>query len=313
MDLRERLLVGRRSKIAFLLIPTVLSLLAFAVAEWGLPLVAAQNLWTGKFNNPWAAFSSTVLISFAQVCLATLFVTVAYLWLVPKDQREGQLSITHSDDNSYYLKEFLKTTDRYWFRGRSGRWVRESVLPRLAKRAAEEQSTIAVTMVLPDPMVKALMTSYANYRKSISFKGGATEWTSDYVTLQVVTTVVAAYASASTSKFLDLKIGLSNWFSAYRLDITDGSALLTVEDPGRPALRAISSSFMYRTQKTEIEQNLELSRVLPAPPSSFIGKTLDEALVKEILQHVGLDGLLNTSLKVDDILQAIEKPDQPYG
>lgn len=313
MDLKERLLVGRRSTIAFIVIPAILALLAFAASEWGLPLIAAQDVWTGKFVNPWAAFSSTVLISFAQVCLATLFVTLAYLWLIPKDQREGQITITHSDDNSHYLREFLGSTERYWFRGRSGRWVRSNVIPGLAKRAAQEQSTITVRMVLPDPMIPTLMASYAAYRNSITFKGGAAEWTNDYVTLQVVATVVAAYVSASTSKFLDLRIGLTNWFSAYRLDITDGSAMLTVEDPGRPALRAIESSFMYRTQKAEIEQNLELSRILPAPPLEFVGKKLDEAFVEEILRYVGLHSLLGAPLKASDILQAIANPDQPYG
>ena len=313
MDVKERLLSGRRARTIFVRALLVIALASLLFSEFVLPGMAQSDPWTGKYYDPWVRTFSSVLNAVFQVSLTTLLVTLAFLWLVPRDLREGQVIMVDSDDIGLNLAEHLGTTSRYWFRGRSGRWVREDVIPQLARRAAKNGSKIVLTMIIPDPANASLMKSYSDYRKSIVFKGADEEWTADMVTAHVLATIVAAYFSTSTTKFLDLNIGLVGWFSAYRLDVTDESAMLTVEDPKNPALRFAKSSIMYRTHVAEIEQNLEHSRRLPKPPAAFLGRGCDEAFVIDVLKHVKLEKLLCDEITAKTILDRIEKLSKPYG
>lgn len=310
---KERILASKRATQIFLAVLTVIAVLALVLSEAILPNLAKKSVLTGDYNSAWAELLATACIIVVQVCLTSLLLCVAYLVLVPKDARLGEVVVLEGADVGNSLREFVHSTDRYWFRGRSARWVRTSVFPVLADRASSERKRIEIRIALPNPANQKLMNDYADYRNSLAPQGREEEWTGGLVVTNVLAAIVSVYHHAAGTKFFDPTVGLADWFPAYRLDITEHSAVMTTEKKDAPTLRFKSSSSFFATLVAEVEHTIEQGSTLPKPDAEFRGRALDEAFVNDILAHLDLSGQLTDQVTAANVLEKATSADGTYG
>ncbi|HEY9092020.1 hypothetical protein [Parasphingorhabdus sp.] len=313
MDIKQRILASSCATRWFLFGLVLIGILSLISSEWLVPSIASADEQSGRYLSIWARLATTTGLVVFEVAMTTFLLAVAYLLLTPRDDRSGDVSVIEGSDVGRSLHEHLRTTESYWFKGRSARWVRDVVFPILSNRASTDQIRINLFMALPDPSNVKLMKEYADYRESIAYKGSKDTWTQEIVTTHILAAIVSAYHNASKSNFLNVCIGLSDWFPAYRVDITDGSAVMTVEDKNAPAMRYTRTSSFYSTFRADVEHTIEMGTKLPKPVSSFRNRELDATFVNEILAHAGLSGTLNGAVNEESILKKINNSGQLYG
>ena len=93
------------------------------------------------------------------------------------------------------LMEPLPTTTNYWYKGRSARFFRKTVLPTLVEAGARNSSRRHVYLLLPDPNNYAVLQQYATYRNSLHFEKG--QWTARRVQVEVIATILATAEQVS--------------------------------------------------------------------------------------------------------------------
>jgi hypothetical protein len=159
------------------------------------------------------------------------------------------------------LLEPLPTTENYWFRGRSGRFFRESVLPALVNAGARNASRRHISLLLPDPNSQSMLERYANYRNSLHFEQQG-QWTARRVQAEVLATILAVAEQVSRSQFLEAAIAVGEDFALFRIDMSDSRMVMTREDPTWPAILCTRQSKFYSSFQEEIRQGMAMGRTL---------------------------------------------------
>ncbi|WP_454171340.1 hypothetical protein [Microbacterium maritypicum] len=167
------------------------------------------------------------------------------------------------------------------FRGGSGRWQRDVVLPQLAKIKDRD---VAYKMLILDPREDRLCSLYARYRNTHRRDGEIETIAS--IRLQIAACIVAAIWASLLSR-VKPEIRLGGAYSPLRLDLGASGAMLTVSDLTQPGLLASSESWFYRALDDELERLAERAPEIvvddtlldPFGPDSV----LDEKSVKAIL------------------------------
>jgi len=207
------------------------------------------------------------------------------------------------------LLEPLPTTANYWFRGRSGRFFRQSVLPALVDAGARNASRRHVFLLLPDPDSQATLEGYANYRNSLHFEQQG-RWNARRVQAEVIATILAVAEQASKNQFLVASIAVGQDFALFRIDMSDARMVMTREDPTWPAIVCTHQSKFYSSFQEEIRQGMALGRALD------LSKFPKNEEVAEV-NFVSLMEAFKFSTPTDkdfakEVIQAIRKPESPY-
>jgi hypothetical protein len=138
----------------------------------------------------------------------------------------------------------LTTTVNYWFRGRSGRFFRQRVLPALVDAAARNASKRYAHLLLPDPNTQTLLERYADYRNSLHFEQQG-KWTARRVQVEVLATVLAAAEQCAQNQFFVPTIAVGQDFALFRIDMSDEQMVMTREDPTWPGIICTHKSKFY--------------------------------------------------------------------
>ena len=277
-----------------------------------LPLLSKPTEALGPFQDPGANITSYAVDALVQTLLTTFLLAVFFVLLVPPELRAAQVETLDPRDIREALTEHLKKTDHYWFRGRSARWFRATVLPVLQAEARADGRTKAIRVLLPDPANIQLMVDYADYRNSIAFRGQSKSWTPDDIQCEVAATIVGVTHAHATSVLIDARIGLLDHYSLLRSDITSYSAVLTREDPKSPAIKCRAGTALYDAYREEVVQGITQGKKVPVDDPSLKNRPLDAAFVKDVLNLTGLNAIAQDSQKVNVILNSALKPNDPY-
>lgn len=232
------------------------------------------------------------------------------LWLIsPKAHFEEDIAAIQPWNIHELLQTPLADTKNYWFRGRSGRFMRSAVMPALDAAGRRESVLRTLHMLLPDPTDKMMLADYAHYRQSL--QGAKGTWNASRIQNEILATIIAAARRVNANHFFDVKIHLKSDFALFRLDMSDDRLVMTREDPKWPGIVCSSRSKFYSSYHEEFRN--EASRA----------KSLDLSLagVPTLLQPADVDGLLTAlslSITLTDedraaIVEAVEKPERPYG
>ena len=170
------------------------------------------------------------------------------------------------------------------FRGGSGRWQRDVVLPTLSKIRDRD---VVYKMLILDPRQDHLCSLYARYRNT--HRQGEPIETTESIRLQLAACIVAAVWASLLSR-VKPEIRLSQVYSPMRLDLGDSGAMMTVSDPVQPGLMMASDSWLYRALDDELERAAERAPRVMVDRKLFdaYGPTsaLDERAVRAVLSGV---------------------------
>lgn len=232
------------------------------------------------------------------------------LWLIsPKAHFEEDLASVQPWNIHELLQTPLADTKSYWFRGRSGRFMRSAVMPALDAAGRRESVLRTLHMLLPDPADTQMLADYAHYRGSL--QGAKGTWNESRIKNEILATLIAAARRANANHFFEVAVYLKSDFALFRLDMSDDRLVMTREDPKWPGIACSSRSKFYASYHEEFRN--EASRA----------KSVDLSLatVPTPLQPGDVDGILTAlSLSVTltdedraDIVDGVEKPERPYG
>lgn len=146
----------------------------------------------------------------------------------------------------------LHDASAFYFRGGSGRWLRNVTLPTLAAVSDRE---IALTVQLVDPRDEHLCHAYADYR-SVARRGPSRregEGNPRLIQRDILAAVyLAAYYSANAR--LTATVVLTRNFSPLRYDVSDRGMVVSVADETKPGLVAASGTWLHDSVVDEMKQ-----------------------------------------------------------
>ena len=293
-----------KEKTIFFVLSALLFVLLLLIRYLLLPLC-----WT-ESDLDWGKVLRALADAITHTVLTTALITALLLWLLPARARPGDVTLIASGEIRHHLKESVRNTREYRFRGRSGRFFRSYVLPNLAKDAKAQNRKVRVRVQVLDPRATNICERYAEYRNKLRQEDGDA-WTPERIRNESVATIVAAYAWASDHYPVEISVSLNHWFSLFRLDQSDGVAVLTREDPQAPAIMASKGTSFYDSFSMDFDLSDEQSARLG------IAKTLaPDVTTESSVEKLMADLKICVPLGEADlmyIVDAVKSPKDPYG
>ncbi|KQM70604.1 hypothetical protein ASE72_14480 [Sphingomonas sp. Leaf20] len=232
------------------------------------------------------------------------------LWLIsPKAHFEEDIAAIQPWNIHELLETPIADTKNYWFRGRSGRFMRSDVMPALDAAGRRDSVLRTLHMLLPDPTDTVMLADYAHYRGSLRDAKGT--WTAARIQNEILATILAAARLNNANHFFDVKLHLKSDFALFRLDMSDDRLIMTREDPKWPGIVCSSRSKFYASYHEEFRNEARRAKSLD----------LSLAVVPTPLEPANVDGLLIAlslliTLTNEDraaIVEGVERPERPYG
>jgi hypothetical protein len=242
--------------------------------------------------------------------LVVAAVSSILLWLIsPKHQVEEDIAALAPWNIRASLHSSLEDTKRYWFRGRSGRFIRKTVMPELGEAGRLDGQQRVLHMLLPDPTDTQMLADYAHYRSSLDGKLGS--WTEARIRNEILATIIDAARRSNGNHFLQIEVFLKSDFSLFRLDMSDDQLVLTREDPKWPAIICSGRSKFYASYIEEFRnETIKAKRVNLS--AAIVPAVLGTQDVNTIVGALGFP-LALTDPEADAIIDAITNPTLPYG
>lgn len=189
------------------------------------------------------------------------------------------------------LAEARRVTDRWIYKGGTGRYARSVTIPECVANARRERRTLLVKLELLDPTDEQACDAYARYNHGLSeLADPADRWTPERARTEAYATILTACWHRQRFRLLDIEIGLSASMTTIRYDLSSSCVIITREDPGAPAMVIDRGRFFYDWCSTELQNSLDQSRRVPieqarsAPLSDE--PTIEE--VRKLFQALGL-------------------------
>lgn len=245
----------------------------------------------------------------------SLVITVgvaAFIFYLTKDDPDHDVIILDSDDIGGAIKKTMRSTNHWCFNGASGSFTRSTTLPFLAKIASQKNVTIPVQILLMNPQNVELCQKYAKYRNSldidIKFKGK----TIKSVQLDIIATIITCYCLKEEQPRLDIKIGLKDYFSILRTDISSDLAIITKENPKDVALIYKKNSVFYNAQFEEINHLLNQLNSFEVNIEFTTKELISIESIKELLLKLKLN-LDFSDEEYNQLINIIKSSKNPYG
>jgi hypothetical protein len=222
---------------------------------------------------------------------SALFVTVVLglfvFWLTPKTMRTANVEEVTPHDIRPLLQRVALGSSRWWFRGGIGRYTRATTLPLMAQGARAGNMRREVGIQILDPTNQVVCQEYARYRDGVnSAAHEAEQWTMRRVQRELYVTILAAYKMKAQEPMLSIQVVLSNWYSSFRLDVSDDCVVVTKEDPRAPAMRSDQGSYLYNAYLDDIRLTESQGKRLGDTPTDFDPYNLTPGRVRALFEHL---------------------------
>jgi hypothetical protein len=244
---------------------------------------------------------NSILDNLTAALVAGLATTSIILWLTPPQQSRALVKIVEPVELKKTLKDALTQTNEFWYRGHTARWTRCVTVPQLAAEARAENISKNVYVIIIDPHNITVCDYYSRYRQRLRSATKSEQWTAKKVQLELIGTIVSAYAWQAQEPSLNISMALSDKVSLFRVDLTATSAVITQEDTREPALRCDADSIFYKAFREDVIMTYQQSRILPkAQGVPFNDLTISN--VRALLNDLGFVGM---GLNDDDLMRVI--------
>lgn len=267
------------------------------------------RLWLGGPTESFRTLIVSVIDNLAAAVLAALVAAVLLFAFFPKTSLQEELAVLDSWNINPALRAPLGATQTYYFRGRSGRWIRTYVLHALFAAATRESVTRSLHLILPDPQNQTLLASYATYRNSLS-SGKTDVWTPERIRNEILATILEAGRLASSSTFFETHVTLQSEFSLLRADLSDQRLVLTREEQHLPGWMSSSGSKFYASYLEDLRMAERRGKSISWSSYQY-PSVFQEADLIPAIQGLGLTIALGQN-DAGDILKAMESRKAPY-
>ncbi|WP_395106879.1 hypothetical protein [Actinomadura sp. SCN-SB] len=207
------------------------------------------------------------------------------------------------------LEEARRDTDRWFFKGGTGTYIRAKTLPECVSAARRDRRTLWFRLEIIDPTNEAVCGDYAQHRRSVADRPDATgeTWTLERTRKEAYATILAACWHKQRFGMLDIDIGLSQTMTTLRYDLAASRVVVTRDDPRGEALVIDSGKFYYGWISAELQTSLDQARRVPVERARTAPLD-DEPTVEEVrklFEVLGID--LAPGYTDRDIVEIIRK------
>jgi hypothetical protein len=247
----------------------------------------------------------------ATVVAATVLSAIV-VWFTRPSKRPTELTVVHPKDIRPRLKQQLSDARTWWYSGSAGRWNRARVLPELAEKARQTNTSCDVVLSILDPRAEAACLAYAEYRRGVR-TGADRDWTIEAVRRDLYATIVAAAVFNDEYPLLSVAVNLKKSTSILRVDSSDQGLVITREDPKEPGLVCEAGSYFFDTFRQNMVFERSQGDDLRLEPSGLRFESLDVAATRVLLEKLGFDTPeLTDDSAVGAIVDEAKSRDSPY-
>ncbi|MEU5879746.1 hypothetical protein [Spirillospora sp. NPDC047279] len=207
------------------------------------------------------------------------------------------------------LAEARRDTDRWFFKGGTGTYIRARTLPECVAAARRERRTLLFRVEILDPTNVEVCEAYARHRRSVSDETDATgePWTLERTRKEAYATILAACWHKQRFGMLDIDLGLSQTMTTLRYDLSKACVVVTRDDPRGEALVINNDKFYYGWYSAELQVSLDQARRVPIEQAR-LAPLDDEPTVEEtrkLFEVLGID--LARGYSDRDVIDIIRK------
>ncbi len=290
----------------FLLVAMVL-VSALGVRFFVLPYYVPAQAITGAAL--FGMFLDNLVVSLLLAVLLGGFV----FWLTPGIVTRSAIEVIAPKQINALLKNAAVSTRTWFYSGSCGRFIRATIIPKLAEAARTESLGRDITICILNPKNEPLCAAYATYRRSLKSANNGVPWSQHVVQEEILATAVAALRFQFSDPLLRIRLFFVDHFSAFRLDISDHYVVITKEDKEAAALRADAGTYFYDSYKDDVRLTERQSKEMICRGKLEFGASVDEAKLREALRCADIfeEGKLE-ELDVSHLLEQINSPSDPY-
>lgn len=195
-----------------------------------------------------------------------------YVYFIGASTVVREVNVTRPQDISERMRTLPIDVRHYMFWGRSGSFFRSYPLLELDKQAREKKRSISIEVLLPDPDDERLVMSYRDILKALGETPGDNPLLSN-----VLATCMACAIVSSNNKHLDVRIHLSRFLPAFRVDLSDNGVILTQDDKKKSALYFEYASEFYDMFRSTVTNECNVSRAVTWDKELFSQLELTES------------------------------------
>lgn len=212
-----------------------------------------------------------VLTQIVASSLITLAFYALYVYFIGPNTALREVNVTRPQDIGERMRVLPLDVRHYMFWGRSGSFFRAYPLMELDRQARDSKRNITVDVLLPDPDDERLVGSYRDILKSLGEKP-----MDNPLLPNVLATCMACAILASNNKHLEIKVHLSRFLPAFRVDLSDNGAILTQDDKNKSALYFDFGSEFWDMLRSTVTNERDVSREVGWNKEMFEGLKLEE-------------------------------------
>lgn len=210
-------------------------------------------------------------------------VTLSFFSFVPREFPDLRfvVQIDPSRANELHMQA-LAGTSWWWHQGHYGRWTRQVAAPALEKKADSR-----IRWIILDPRNSGVCKKYVDFRNHHRLVLH-NEWDLFKVRVELYSTIFAAYQYHHSRSPICINLYLANFFSTYRIDLSDKAIFITTVDARDPPFMLTQESGWYSILKNDFESVAGQSTALDLEPEGVeFSARVDEVYVRAVLAALG--------------------------
>jgi len=293
----EQILKFQPSRRLFYSFVSILLVLIFIVRTFLLPY------WSGSQEvvNHWNTIKDILDDLFVTVLVT--FAVGTFLYWVYGEKTPDPFQVLQPFEIGPHLNKGSDETDIYYFTGGSGRYTRVVTIPKIARNCRNHNKSATIKIQILNPENNELCAKYADYRKGLRGADKQLFWTVDNVKCQLFATILGICVIKTNEPLLEINIGLKEFFSIFRLDLSSNFAIVTFEDQQANGYSFTKGSLFYNHYKEDFLTVMRHNKIIPIDNMPRLDYTnLDTSKIKQILTSIGLGNGL-TTINYDMILK----------
>ncbi|MCB5909038.1 hypothetical protein [Streptomyces pinistramenti] len=214
------------------------------------------------------------------------------------------------------LEKARQQTNRWYFKGGTGTYLRAVTLPRCVEAATRQRAQLSVKIDIINPGDERTCSAYARFRQTFARQRNVTAsntWTTDRTRKESYATVLAACWFRQRLDTLEISVHLSSGVPTLRFDLSESCLIITQDDPSRVNLLVARDQPLYDYYVTELHQSREQAVKLDLRGIAPLGEepTVDE--VRTVFDDVGLSlPTVFTDADVGEIIEKALHAEDPY-
>jgi hypothetical protein len=206
-------------------------------------------------GSPVREGSTNFLGNFAATLAIFLLTYAFYISVTPSGLRDAEVLPLRSAEIADGILELHAGVSDYWFWGRSGSYLRTTVLPKLDHAARIDRRHTTIRIVIPDPGQLPNGVRYAAIKRGLGEKADE-----NTLAAHVLATIFIAVTLSSRNPYLHVHIGLCSTVPVLRHDVSSSGALITRDARHLPAILVNASNPYFEMFRDAVENELAQSQ-----------------------------------------------------